>query len=68
MDCPFSGQFSREDRRPSRGEVRSGASVGTRALALSASIGLDLLPSGLYRRPRSFTGSWELEQVRIGGL
>ena len=31
----------------------------TGTLALSASIGLDLLPSGLYRRPRSFTGSWD---------
>jgi hypothetical protein len=31
----------------------------TRALVPSASIGLDLLPSGLYRRPRSFTGSWD---------
>ena len=30
-----------------------------------ARLSLNLLPSGLYRRPRSFTGSWGLQAIAL---
>jgi hypothetical protein len=35
-----------------------------RARDLEMSFAFNLLPSGLYRRPRSFTGSWGLQAAR----